>query len=560
MATTAHIPDSIQASIHQHAINRVSEFFDATTTDILNELLQNSRRSGATRVDITTRPDSVTLTDDGHGITDPRALLAFGQTTWESEAANNEHPAGMGLYALARRKNVRIRSHAPGTPPWQVDLTPDHFVGKLSAPITQLNPGALPQGTSIRFSSNQTPDSTFQNAARYYPLPVWLNGIQLPQDDFLRNACHMEEWQGARIGVTKGAYSHFLHEARLNFHGILVGQTDLPQVRALENTWSTHVDVRDCPQLQLTLPARRQVVETPFMEELRRQCRAVVYRAMLLNDTPVDVPKKVQDDAASLGVHLPDAAPALSPWAPQVANTTQFPQQNPRQPLTSDAIVLHLSQEPPDQQALARAAENNKIMHRLFAADSRLEGYPWYDEAARADHMHITILSDEHGEQDLQKIRETQKEPPTTRPQAITLYLRTTTAGETSASRVISLPTDLVFWEDEPDNPEEDEPIVTLDTTITISDLSDIMMDALFSPVEDYQADSFQTQEEYCQQAFDTVAATILTTREEAVRTAITNAVHRHILYELPTGTVATIRVQRNQPIEVTLQQEDHTG
>ena len=97
--TTAQIPHSIKATIHQDAINRVSGFFNASTGQILNELLQNSRRSGATQVNITLDEKSITIDDDGEGIGDAQAILSFGQSGWDQDKAKNEHPAGMGLYS-----------------------------------------------------------------------------------------------------------------------------------------------------------------------------------------------------------------------------------------------------------------------------------------------------------------------------------------------------------------------------------------------------------------------------------------------------------------------------
>ena len=108
--TTLQTPQSIHATIHQDAINEVAGFFNATTEDILNELLQNARRSGATEVEITTQEDQVTVTDNGVGISDPAAILAFGHTGWENKTAQSEHAAGMGFYALARSEQVRVRS------------------------------------------------------------------------------------------------------------------------------------------------------------------------------------------------------------------------------------------------------------------------------------------------------------------------------------------------------------------------------------------------------------------------------------------------------------------
>ena len=57
------------------------------------------------------------MKDNGHGIKDPAALLAFGMTEWDQAGALAEHPAGMGLYSLARCENVRISSKTQGRSP-----------------------------------------------------------------------------------------------------------------------------------------------------------------------------------------------------------------------------------------------------------------------------------------------------------------------------------------------------------------------------------------------------------------------------------------------------------
>ena len=72
--STPSLPKEIRATIHEDAIQKVSRFFNATTAECLNELLQNSRRSGATRVDITFQDSTVTITDDGRGVQNPEAL------------------------------------------------------------------------------------------------------------------------------------------------------------------------------------------------------------------------------------------------------------------------------------------------------------------------------------------------------------------------------------------------------------------------------------------------------------------------------------------------------
>ena len=59
----------IEVTLHEDAIGKVSRFFNGTDSDILTEILQNARRSGATRVEVTAGEDQglVTIRDDGAG-------------------------------------------------------------------------------------------------------------------------------------------------------------------------------------------------------------------------------------------------------------------------------------------------------------------------------------------------------------------------------------------------------------------------------------------------------------------------------------------------------------
>ena len=388
--TTTQIPDSIRASIHQDAINRVSEFFNATTMDIMNELLQNSRRSGATAVEITTGDDLITVADNGHGIKDPAALLAFGLTEWDQDQALAEHPAGMGLYSLARCETIRISSKTQGGVPWQVDLTPEHFVGKLDAPVNAIredpdDPGdQRPQGTTVTFSFKEKgPDHTgwrhlphhaenILEAARHYPLPILLNGEEVPRKDFLAGAGYTEEWEGIRIGVyPTGNHSRRVnYPGRMNFHGIVIQNPGLHSVETMGQPWSVNADVLNCPRLSLTLPARREVVETPFMEELRQACMAAVYRAMQAHPEPVRVPFEVSAHAAALGIALPEAAPELKKWMPETANHnwSMWEEEAHGLPDQEDSIIMDLALDPPDGQALARAAGQNGLTNTVLQA------------------------------------------------------------------------------------------------------------------------------------------------------------------------------------------------
>ena len=555
--TSTQLPEQIRASIHQDAINRVSEFFNSTTSDIMNELLQNSRRSGASRVDITLEEGLITVADDGNGISNPEAILSFGLTGWEQQTTQSEHPAGMGLYALARREQVAIRSKSAGADTWQVNLTPDHFVGKLPAPIERIIDGPAKSGTTVCFIGNLDDETAIRNSVRYYPLPVRINGADAEKGDFLEHAQHIEEWQGIRIGVYLNSWPHIIdHSADLNFHGVIVGECRLPQVRAIESRWFTQADVRECPHLELTLPARREVVENPFMDEFRQACRTAIYRAMTRQPEPVDVPKKVQRAAADVGVVLPDASPRLMPWQPSKAKEKY--NHNSRQPVAGQhPIVMNISLSTPDQQSLARAAQKAGIMNRLFEPNQELAGYRWYDELDMAEEFRITI-TDQDGDHDLDKVREAGNGLNNQRPDAITITLTTTTnaVDEPGNDPTIDLPTDVAFENDEEDYTDEIKPLVTQGSDITSNELTNLMMNSFFSPNADYDSDSFDTQEMNHEEAYEKTAIELLQSKDDAIIAAIITAINRQVMYELPLGTVATIRVKRREPIQVTLEHD----
>lgn len=135
----------ISAAVHQDAIHSVSRFFNSTTHDCISELLQNARRSGASQVHISTNLHSISVSDDGHGLNDPSDILAFGHSSWPHHAST-EHPAGMGIFSLARRDHIAIQSRSANPDAaWRINLTPEHFLGYRTLPSNPLTPRASPR-------------------------------------------------------------------------------------------------------------------------------------------------------------------------------------------------------------------------------------------------------------------------------------------------------------------------------------------------------------------------------------------------------------------------------
>jgi hypothetical protein len=63
-------PNTFRVGLNTKILEKARNFFNASLTDILNELLQNARRAGATLVTITLNPTTMALTveDNGSGI------------------------------------------------------------------------------------------------------------------------------------------------------------------------------------------------------------------------------------------------------------------------------------------------------------------------------------------------------------------------------------------------------------------------------------------------------------------------------------------------------------
>lgn len=558
MTTTMERPQTIQAAIHQDAINRVSEFFNASTRDILNELMQNARRSGATGVEIATGDGWLTVSDDGTGVHDPSAILAFGKTGWEEDSARNEHPAGMGMYSLARCEHVRIISRTAGRQPWRVDLTPDHFVGREAAPVVPIRGDGGGHGTSVNFTtiaSRAQVRDTIARAAAHYPLPVRVDGRAAGQEDFLRSAKHVEEWRGIRIGVYSNGFM-----SSMNFHGIVVQRPKLARVETIDGCWGAQADVVDAPGLELTLPARREVVENAFMAELREASAAAVYRAIAAHHGRVDVPRSVQAHAAELGVELPDAAPVLPRWMPRAARDSKPDlKRMERSPITADAIVVGMDLIPAEEQSLARAVIlAGGEEHPFFRADPALEGYGWYDALPRLSGLAVTV-ADDRGERDLAEIPGNGKADFPQRPERITIRVLTDAAGGGEAEPLI-LPTDVAFLDDDEPCWDDVNPLVTRDSAISIREMTQLLMDAFFRPDEDSEADSLGTQEDQHESAYERTAALLLSTREDAARSAIHAAVMRHIIHQIPEGMGVTIHAGWNRPLQILLEEAHPEG
>ena len=543
-------PERIRARIHEGALSRVTRMYAAGLADVFTEALQNSRRAGATRVRVTIEDTegalSVTVTDDGAGIADPAVLLSFGENGWSEDLARREDAAGMGFLSLARRGcTVVSRPRSDGgetAPAWRVDLTPAHFLGEEEADILPDEGAPLPHGTAVRFRTEEAREAvrrTLENAVRHYPLTVALDGETLPRRAFLDGAAHTESWRGLTFGVFTGR-SRYRDEPDLNFHGLIV-PVRLPTVHPVDGpAWSVRAEVGNCPELELVLPARKEAVETPFLDEMREAARVAIYRAMAAADSAPAIAFEDWRRARVAGVELPAPAPALRPWRPPVADTDNWLAGPAPEPLPTGALVMDVDFEAPEAQSLWRAAERGGMAPRLFETDSRFQGYGWYDALPRVTGVQTRIV----GNGEVRPLVDYQTPPVETPPRPDAIRVKLDVRYPDGTNETLALDADLAFAGDAWAWLSDVRPLVTAGSAIEPAELAGILRDAFFSPSDESDADSWETQRTRFEEEAMHLALSLLCSEDEARRRSIACAVRRELSWLIPRDRAVTITVR----------------
>ena len=567
---------TIRARVHDSALKRVTRFFASTLYEIFVETLQNARRAGATRVRVTVAaavgrptdcapepsktPLTVTVTDDGVGIEDPAVLLSFGENGWNDDLVAREDAAGMGILSLAHR-GCRIVSRAR-TPDghvgdgWSVDLLPEHFMGHSAAQVRHDDDAPYPSGTAVQFQTAVSADmirTAIASAARHYPLPVTFERETLERQAFLDGAVHAEDWNGLVFGVYRDRQRGYL-EPDLNFFGLTVPVRQPTVETVHRGIWSVRADVVDFPGLELLLPARREAVENAFLADMREAARLAIYRAMACDPEP----RPAFADwtrACDAGIELTPPPEVLRPWRPAIADIDDWREPPKPAPASRDALVMACDPEPPEAQALWRAAERAGLADRLFDADRRLEGYGWYDRLDRVTGIDTEVTEADGTAWPLHEFPVPERTgassaPLATRPDSIRMTLAIETAG--GRGRTLGLPADLAFAGEAWDWVCNALPLVTMDSTLEPHRLVELLRFAFFAVSDDVDADSRETQAMRFDEDALHIATKLLCSEDSALELSIAETVRREIFRLVPNNRKVEISITRPD-IRVTL-------
>lgn len=523
----------LRARVSPEAISKVTRIFNGTLDDIFNELFQNARRAGATCVTVTAEhlDDAclITVVDDGGGIADPLDLVSLGQSDWPGDCRTREDPAGMGFFSLAGLDTV-VSSTSAATS-FSLAIAGDAWTGEADIDVL---PWDGPRGTTISFHFPPGPDGklerTIEAAARFFPLPVTYNGKDLARADFLADAYRVIQQGGFRIGVFRDRHSP--HVATLNFHGVTLNHA-FPVIKEVHHTqWSVQVDIIDAPDLVLVLPARKEIYRNAALDHLVALCRRAIFSVIYAEPCH----RLSFEDWLEARLYCDDFPPAarqLPLWSPTLARddyreVPPFADLEPGAGIyddtdSFDAVTFG--------RALRRSAGDEP--HKLAGPESlafyepitNFSGYPWYDA------IPCFVRTGECFTHD-QGVSEESADALTSRPDAIRLELTD------QHGRRLNIQTDFVIQESDDSwgDPDYARIALTRTSSLTPEDLTDLIIDAVFSPSDDSDADSYDTQETRFRHDAAVRAHAILEGEDAAIIAGIRMAFADRIAWRIPDG------------------------
>ena len=262
----------MHAAINPAAMETVADLTAGTFPECLTAVLQNARRAQATRVDIRLDGNSITVTDNGHGILDQDTLLNYGTPSW-TPRIDKEDPAGIGLFTLADHNVViRTRTVADNDRPskrdiWTVRLTPTMFRGRERTRPEYGGNSPETVGTAVTFDTDGLKPWLVEHMVLHFPVETYLNGKPAQQEPFLKDPDNTIDWNGFRIGLYRGQPG-IENRSSVSFHGTMAS-LPIPSVRG--NPYAK-AELVNCPARHLLeQPGLATVKDNALSQALMRK-------------------------------------------------------------------------------------------------------------------------------------------------------------------------------------------------------------------------------------------------------------------------------------------------
>jgi len=371
---------TIEAKISPRGLKYVASYFDNSTASILRELLQNCRRANASRIDITCDEEPcsglrVVISDDGTGIKDPQDLLTLFDSKWDEKTLLTETPAGMGFFSLAHiESGVHVSSNY-----WSTVIAPNVFTGEETAEVKPTLTRVY--GTRLAFYMDEAADDfikALKKECEFFPVPVFLNKIEIERRDFLADAEYVFDGLGQfRIGIIPDINTVSSRRERcINFFGVLV---DAPEYISLPRSgYYVRLDVKCSSVLDLELPARKNLVQNDKWELMKTKIRKAAYLSIESAGGVHYLRHEYWVEAKTLGVDLPEAKPNLAYAHPNHLHQDVEWDEFGGDPGICEAVTPDMLLCELDDPDLTALYINRCKCGDLLVENNHMEGYSWY--------------------------------------------------------------------------------------------------------------------------------------------------------------------------------------
>ncbi len=177
-------PSKIQLKVDETKLVQNLRHAFTQRSNVISELMQNARRAGATKIRFQLSShlsnSKLTIEDNGNGIDDFADLLTVASSGWDAETIETESPFGLGfLSALYACKSIMVESNGKSF----LASTQDIMEQKR---IT-IDGSHLKSGTRLSLYGMDYPEDDLrvdiQKLARGFPVPIFLDEIEMPRSD-----------------------------------------------------------------------------------------------------------------------------------------------------------------------------------------------------------------------------------------------------------------------------------------------------------------------------------------------------------------------------------------
>lgn len=172
MNQAAQLDENIVSSVNEGRFLEHLRTLFSTSTTVLAECLQNGRRAGASQInfDYDASTSTLSITDNGCGIADFRALVTVAESGWSEETMASEKPFGIGFFSVSfAAETIVVESRGR-----QISFSSEDLIAKRQIAV---QPSSFIGGTRISLIKCKLDEKKIRNAlgnyAKAFAVPVF---------------------------------------------------------------------------------------------------------------------------------------------------------------------------------------------------------------------------------------------------------------------------------------------------------------------------------------------------------------------------------------------------